>query len=89
MTPLELMLTSLAEVTATELHQTRESDGMPALQRDARDAGAVAGNARRDVEAVTGKPVVSPTNYKQLRQERQRELQPPLNPENSEAGGST
>lgn len=78
MTPMELVLTSLAEVTATELHQTRDSQGMGNLQLDAHDAGALAGNARREVEELTGKPVVSPTNAKQLRQERQRELQPPL-----------
>ena len=78
MTPLELALTSLAEATATEVHQTRESQGFIELQRDALDAGKVAGNARRDVETLTGKPVVSSTNYRQLQQERQRELQPPL-----------
>lgn len=78
MTPLELALTSLADATATEVHQTRDSQGFGQLQRDAHNAGKVAGNARRDVEALTGKPVVSPTSYKQLRQERQRELQPPL-----------
>jgi len=78
MTPMELVLTSLAELTSAELHQARDAQGVSALQRDARDAGAVAGNARRNVEAVTGRPVVSPVNYRQLRQERQHELQPPL-----------
>lgn len=37
-----------------------------------------AGNARRDIEARTRRPVVSPENYKTLQQGRQRELQPPL-----------
>jgi hypothetical protein len=78
MTPLELVLTSLAEVTAAEAHQNRDSQGFTELQRDARDAGRAAGVARREVEAVIGQPAVSPINYKQLRQERQRELQPPL-----------
>lgn len=78
MTPMELVLTSLAEVTATELHQTRESRGYDDLRDDVQDAGKVAGNARREVEAITGRPVVSPLNYKALRQERQRELQPSL-----------
>jgi DNA-damage-inducible protein D len=78
MTPMELVLTSLAEVTATELHQTRESQGYDDLHNDAQDAGKVAGNARREVEAITGKSVVSPLNYKALRHERQRELQPAL-----------
>lgn len=78
MTPLELALTSLAEVTATEMHQDRDSQGFVELHRDAHEAGEVGGAARRDIEARLGRPVVSPTNYKQLRQERQRELQPPL-----------
>jgi hypothetical protein len=78
MTPLELALTSLAEVTATEMHQTRDSQGFGELQRDAHQAGGIAGDARRTIEEALGKPVVSPTNYKQLRQERQRALQPPL-----------
>ncbi len=78
MTPLELVLTSLAEVTTTEAHQNRDSQGYDELHRDARDAGRAAGIARREAEAVTGQPAVSPINHKTLRQGRQRELQPPL-----------
>lgn len=78
MTPLELVLTSLTEVTATAMHQTRDSQGLKELRRDATEAGEVGGAARRDVEARLGQPVVSPENYKTLRQGRQRELQPPL-----------
>jgi hypothetical protein len=78
MTPVELALTTLAEVTATELHQTRDSQGFDQLHRDATRAGTIAGNARREIEAETGRPAVSSTNYKQLRQERRKELQPPL-----------
>ncbi|WIG60666.1 MAG: hypothetical protein OJF49_003414 [Ktedonobacterales bacterium] len=66
MTPLELALTIIGEATATELHQTRDSQGMPALQRDAQDAGDVAGRTRRDIEAQTGRPVVSSENAKTL-----------------------
>lgn len=78
MTPLELALTSLAELTATELHQVRDAQGFVELQRDAHEAGGIAGDARRNIEAATGRPVVSPENYRTLRQGRQRELQPPL-----------
>jgi hypothetical protein len=78
MTPLELALTSLAEVTATELHQTRDAQGFKELQRDATEAGEVGGAARRDIEARLRKPVVSSENYKQLRQGRRDELQPRL-----------
>jgi hypothetical protein len=78
MTPVELVLTSLAEVTATDLHQQHDSQGFNQLQTDTQVAGRVAGGARALYEAETGKPAVSGVNYKQLRQERQRELQPPL-----------
>jgi DNA-damage-inducible protein D len=78
MTVMELALSSLAEATAATLHQERDSKGVPALRRDASEAGEVGGAARRDVEARTGKPVVSTINYKQLQQERARELQPRL-----------
>jgi DNA-damage-inducible protein D len=89
MTTMELLLTGLAEETAKTLHQVHDSQGFGELHRDAREAGEVGGAARRDVEARTGLPVVSPTNYKQLRQERQRELQPPLlgDEQDDETGG--
>jgi DNA-damage-inducible protein D len=78
MTPLELALATLAEVTSTAIHQAHDSQGFVELQRDAHEAGEVGGAARRDIEARLQRPVVSPENYKTLRQGRQRELQPPL-----------
>ena len=78
MTTLELVLTSLAEATATAIHQAHDSQGFGKLRRDAHEAGNISGAARRDIEAATGEPVVSPTNYPQLRTERQRELRLPL-----------
>lgn len=78
MTTLELALTTLAEATSATLHQTRDSQGFMELQLDAKEAGEVGGAARKDIEARTGQPVVSPENAKTLRQGRQRELQPPL-----------
>jgi hypothetical protein len=77
-TIMELAITGLAEATAVTLHQKRDTQGFPALQHDCHDAGKVARDARLQVEAMTGEPVVSSTNYKQLQQERQRELQPEL-----------
>ncbi|MEN9937542.1 MAG: hypothetical protein RLZZ387_4121 [Chloroflexota bacterium] len=63
MTVLELALLSLGEATAVTLHRDRDSHGLPALQVDARDAGAAAGEARKIVEARTGRPVVSKENF--------------------------
>jgi DNA-damage-inducible protein D len=78
MTPLELVLTSLAETTAATFHQQRDSQGFMDLQRDAHQAGGIAGDTRERIEAATGQPVVSPENYKTLQQGRQRDLQPSL-----------
>ena len=66
MTDIELILTVLAEATTTELHRDRDSRGMTPLQKDARDGGAVAGRTRKDIEAQTGKPVISAGNFKTL-----------------------
>ncbi|HKS69714.1 MAG TPA: Bro-N domain-containing protein [Ktedonobacterales bacterium] len=66
MTTLELALTMLSEATSTTLHQTRDSQGLMELQRDALRAGEIAGNARQQIESETGRPVVSPENAKSL-----------------------
>jgi hypothetical protein len=78
MTPLELALTILSEAAATELHQTHDSYGMKELRSDASEAGEVGSAARKDIEARTGRPVVTGENYRTLRQGRQRALQDPL-----------
>lgn len=77
-TIMELAITGLAEATAVTLHQKRDTQGFPALRGDCHDAGKVGRDARLQVEAMTGEPVVSSTNYQQLQRERQRELHPPL-----------
>ncbi|MDP3650208.1 MAG: Bro-N domain-containing protein [Rhodoferax sp.] len=66
MTDIELILTMLGEATTTKLHRDRDSVGMPTLQKDAKDGGAVAGRTRKDIEKQSGKPVISPENFKQL-----------------------
>ncbi len=67
MTDIELILTMLAEATTTELHRDRDSQGMAPLKKDSRDGGAVAGRTRKDIEAQTGKSVISGRNFKKLR----------------------
>ena len=78
MTRVELALSTLAEATAAELHQTRDSQGFDALRSDTQEAGEVGGAARRDIEARTGHLVVSGENYKTLRQGRMAARQLPL-----------
>ena len=62
MSPLELALTTLAEVTTTELHRTNNSQGLKELKIDAHDGGEIASITRKNIEAKTGKPVVTSQN---------------------------
>lgn len=68
MTPLELVLCSLSEATAIELHRDRDSQGFPQIKQDATDAGQTAGEARRLVEKRLGRPVVSSENFLNIKQ---------------------
>ena len=74
MTDIELILTMLAEATTTELHRDRDSQGMAPLKKDAQDGGAVAGRTRKDIEAQTGKPVISGENFKKLSARKPKRL---------------
>ncbi len=62
MSPLELALTTLAEVTTTELHRTNDSKGLKALKVDAHDGGEIAAITRHNIEKKIGKPVVTSKN---------------------------
>ena len=62
MSPLELALTTLAEVTTTELHRTNNSQGLKELKTDAHDGGEIASITRKNIEAKTRKPVVTSQN---------------------------
>lgn len=73
MSPLELALTTLAEVTTTELHKTNDSKGMRALKIDANTGGSIAGNTRRDIEKQIGKKVVTSENSLDFTKKRQIE----------------
>lgn len=62
MSPLELALTTLAEVTTTELHRTNDSQGMKELMTDAYDGGEIASITRKNIETKIGRPVVTSEN---------------------------
>lgn len=59
MSTLELVLNMLAEATTTEISKEQEPDGLEENKSVARAGGEVAGNARRDIETRTGKPVIT------------------------------
>lgn len=63
MTGLELAFTILGEAATTEITRQDDAQGFQENQEAARKGGRIAGNARRELEAETGKPVVSSSNY--------------------------
>ena len=66
MSTLELTLNMLAEATTTELTKTRNPQGLEENQDVARRGGKVAGDARKAIEAESGRPVITSKNAAQL-----------------------
>ena len=66
MSDLELILTMLGEATATKIHKDKDSEGTYKLKNDAKIAGNIAGNTRREIEENTGKKVVTSDNYLEI-----------------------
>ena len=59
MSDLELILTMLAEATTTELSKAAVPETFEENRQVAIRGGSIAGNARKEIEADTGKPVVT------------------------------
>ncbi|MCQ2602199.1 MAG: hypothetical protein MJ184_12630 [Treponema sp.] len=62
MTNIELVLNMLAEVTTTAISKSKEPETFGESLSIAKEGGAVAKNARTDIESRIGKSVVSPLN---------------------------
>jgi len=63
MTDLELIFTMLGEAATTEIARNKDAQGFTENQLAARDGGTVAGDARRQLEAKSGKKVITANNY--------------------------
>jgi hypothetical protein len=63
MTNLELVLNMLAEVTTNEISKKENPEGFPESIDIAKRGGNVAGNARKEIESITGESVVVEDNY--------------------------
>lgn len=63
MTDLELIFSMLGEKATTEITKAKDSKGYGKCLTSAIEGGTIAGNARRELEKKTGKPVVSNENY--------------------------
>lgn len=70
MDDLELILTMLGEATTTRIHKDRDSKGFEKLKGDAKEGGAVAGSARKDIEKRTGKKISTKKNFIKLGQRK-------------------
>jgi len=71
---LELAITNLAEVTANEIHNTKNSFGINELKGDVQEAGKITGRARKEIEEKIGKNVVEKINYKNLTKDSVKKL---------------
>jgi hypothetical protein len=66
MTNMELVLNMLAEVSTTEISKERKPTSMDESKVIAQQGGTIAGNARKQIEARTGKKIVSKLNAKKI-----------------------
>lgn len=77
MTDLELIFTMLGEASTTEIARKKDAQGLWQNKQAAQAGGTVAGNARKELEAQSGKPVVTSQNYKSLTQKETKRLPKP------------
>lgn len=70
MTNLELVLNMLAETATTEISKKRKPETFPENRKVAKEGGGIAGNARKQIEAKTGKPVISKLNFQKVQEQR-------------------
>jgi len=77
MTNLELVLNMLAETSTTELSKKHKPKTFSENKVIAQKGGAVAGNARKELEDKLGNSVLSPNNVKKLEQIEDKELNIP------------
>ena len=66
MSTTELTLNQLAEVATHELSQQEQPIGFEQSRSIAQRGGSVAGNARKDLEAQLGRPIITSQNAQQL-----------------------
>ena len=72
MTNLELVLNMLAETSTTEISKFEKPKTLVENRKVAQDGGNVAGNARKEIESKTGKPVISNKNFSQIKGQKKK-----------------
>lgn len=74
MTNLELVLNMLAEATTTEISKGKKPETFKENLQIAKEGGTIAGNTRREIEAKSGKKIVSRKNAKQIGVRKNKEI---------------
>ena len=74
MTDLELIFSMLGEAATIEIARNRDAKGFPQNKKAARAGGEVAGKARKDLEAKSGRKVVTSENYLSLTQGAKKQV---------------
>jgi hypothetical protein len=74
MTNLELVLNMLAEASTTEISKEKKPKTLNENKVIAKQGGTIAGNTRKEIEAKTGKKVVSGLNAKRLSSPKNKKL---------------
>src|SRR3989338_3211075 len=72
MTDLELIFSMLGEASTKEIAVNKSAQGFGENKQAAFEGGAVAGNARKELERKSGKRVISKENYLKLSQSKKR-----------------
>ena len=63
MTDLELIFSMLGEAGTTEIARRKDAQGFTENRSAAKEGGTIAGNARKALEAKSGRPVVNGDNF--------------------------
>ena len=70
MTNLELVLNMLAETATTEISEKRKPKKFVENRKIAKEGGGIAGNARKQIEAKTGKRAISKYKFKLIQKQK-------------------
>ncbi len=63
MNDLELIFSMLGEASTTEITRNKDAKGFRENYQAAQEGGSIAGNARKELETKSGRPVISKQNY--------------------------
>jgi len=74
MSDAELVFTALAELSTRQIADTMQSKGLEENKIPAKRGGRVAKNARLELESKTGKKIITPKNYKTLKERTIKKL---------------